>query len=481
MADSSRFVLTNINTSALIPQAVPSDFPLLISTDGQQSLTKLFPQYLSNGDALQTYYKAHNMNVAHTLDTMFSQTVSVGIVGGLDLETEYTITFAADGSLNYNIEWLNGDGASYTTFSGTAANIAALVTFINANISTVTASSTGLVFTLVTKVDTANQLVRISFSNLTLDKYTFAATNVPASVGTIIAALMTSSANFQFINYYCLIVESNLFYPTVLDSNSSKITAQTSLANAIEATQNAGDNRKVLAISSQDPSILLSDSTTDIMYIVKNLALKRTKVDYYPLNNMTSGVISGIFGLNDGNADEAYYTVTGIAAQYLTEAQLNVIYLLDNEGNLSPNCKNGNYYVNSAGRSFYYPGISGSALPFDVTILMDHIAKDCRYAQINLLNTRANSGDDVPYNQEGINQMTGVIRGVVNQYLYNGYLTPVDTLGSSCVINAPTFAQIQANPALQNQFKNRVLTGITISVIPAGGINKTIETFVVVI
>jgi len=478
MSNSSRYVKTNINNSGLIPQPTPSDFPLLISSDGYQSLTQLVPQYIFDS-TLYNYYLAQNMPIGTILQLMFEQTQSPPEIWGLDLETTYSMTLLADGSLNYDIQWLDIDNGAYKEFTGAVANLAALEAFLAANIDTCDFTIDTLTITVTPKDTSLNQLVRINLTNLDLTAYSFTASNAPAAVDAAFNALIAQYPGS--INFYCLAIEGSIFYPTVSDGDSGKIAAQLALANAVEATQNNDDNRKVMVIGSSDPNILLQSSTTDIMAEVQAAALERTAVAYYNGVGLAAAAVSLRFGLSDGNSSWAYTTLTGITYQFLTDAQINTIYLVDNEGNLSTQCKNGNYYDNSGGASFFYPGITGSGLFLDITILLDHIARDCRYAQIGLENSQANKGQDIPYNQTGINMMVGCIRSVVNGYFQQGLLSPVNAQGDSCIISAPTFAQIQANPVLANQFKNRILTGIGIDVIPAGNINKTVETFTAII
>jgi hypothetical protein len=485
MANTTRYVDTINNNSGLIPQSQPSSFPLFVSTNAYQNLSKLIQKYEFN-DTLYNFYSVTDSPMYILLQTAFMQQTSVQQLWGYDLETTFTVTFLANQSMTFDIQWLDVDGNEYHTLSGTAANLAALVTYINTNITTVTASVSGLVLTIEPNEATPDQLVRINFTNLEFDEFVFAGSGVPASeAGTFNAILSLIQDSTSF---YTLILESTVFFPLLADSSAEKIASQLAMASAVEATQNAGDNRKVIVINTQDPANLNSDDTGSLMYQAKALEYQRSMVVYFdgptaPATGPDSGLCTGItslsFGQTNGNASWAEKTVKGIVPPFLSEAQLDALYNLDSQGNLDPDCLNGNYYTAVGGITWFYPGVTPSALPFDVTILSDNIAKACRYAQINALNKNANLGTPVPYNQVGINLQVSVIRNTVNSFAQ--YLSPVDAAGNLCTITAPTFAEIQANPQGQVQFTNRVLTGIQINFVPAGSINKIVETFFAII
>ena len=55
MSNSNRYVKANINNSGLIPQAIPADYPLLVTSEGSQSLTSLIMQYEFD-DQFYTFY-----------------------------------------------------------------------------------------------------------------------------------------------------------------------------------------------------------------------------------------------------------------------------------------------------------------------------------------------------------------------------------------------------------------------------------------
>jgi hypothetical protein len=478
MANINRFVNVSINNGNLLPQNIPSRFPVLLTSHGAQLLNKLIHQY-EYADKFYNYAVAQSSALGSILQTAFAQTPTVSQIWGVDITLSYTMTFSTESlGASYTLEWLDCDNSQYMVEQVNYTSLDDLLSHLQEKVTKVTFTLADKVLTITPKSDSPHQVVRINFNGASLSDINYQAKDADLlsvnQATTVVNALINAVETFK--NAYALVVEDQVFMPKAdYDSKNDELK---SLALAVEATSEAGDNRKVLFISSKDANIKNSTLTSDILSILKSNNLERSLGAYYDGIGMLTSSVCKRLALNDGNNTWAYTTLDGITYQFLSNSDLNAIYQINDDGNISSSCKNGNYFVVSGGKSFFYPGITGSGLPIDITILADNLARDCAYAQLDFAATQSSLGKPITYDQAGLNSIKAIILGVGMQYLSDGLIDAVDKQGTALEIALPTIEEINKSSKLQTLKKNRVLSGIKIKFIPAGGINKFYETLI---
>lgn len=460
MANTNNYV--NLTSSRiLLNGSFAQRYPVVISTDAQQSLSSLLLTYTSTSELL-TLYSLLNMPAYGIIANAFNQDYSLDYMGGVDLETTYTITFAEDGALDFIITWLNADASEnqYEELTGSVANIAALVSYINTAISTVTATVDSLVVTITPDIATPNQLVRIQFTNLADSSYLFGGAGVPADINVTLNALIQAVPAMS-VNYYAFYVSGDLFYPNLQDNDDTKIAAFQTVAETIEGTNNYADNTKVVFLDTSDLKNYNS-GTASLSYKLKQLVYYRssTALDKYS-QGLQLSFVNYTFPQDNGNQLSSFVNLTGITDGTYTDQQVEKM-ISKTESGISENCNNCNYYnsADNQGPFFYAGGITGSGLPIAYTILNDNIALSLRLGILQMLINFSQTNKVLPQSNSGINLITDKMYQVLKDYFSAGYTQSYDDSGSSGTVSGGSY----------NAYG--VAFGFVIAYRPAGSIDK---------
>jgi len=127
-----------------------------------------------------------------------------------------------------------------------------------------------------------------------------------------------------------------------------------------------------------------------------------------------AGVMGRAMGLNTGLAN-SYFTmkfkvITGVAAEPLTQSQVNAIEAL-----------NGNAFVTYANSySWVEQGVMASGQYFDITMGLDMLASDIQYSLVNLLV----SLPSVPQSNTGEAQLIGAVNSACERSKTRGFISP---------------------------------------------------------
>jgi hypothetical protein len=127
--------------------------------------------------------------------------------------------------------------------------------------------------------------------------------------------------------------------------------------------------------------------------------------------------------------------------------------------------KKGNFYVNFAGANMTAGGTCADGGFIDIVRGKDWMASRIATDFINLLNSLANQGKKLPYDDQGITAVGGLLNAINQEATSNGFLDPK----RAPKITLPSIANIS-----QQDRTDRVLNGVTDVVYLSNAINKCV-------
>lgn len=254
-----------------------------------------------------------------------------------------------------------------------------------------------------------------------------AASNAPLLVPGYAAETALAAAEV-FANlsadWYCL-----QFASSVLPSNSD----YESIANFIQA-QNIS---RIFGITTQDPNSLLASSTTDLAYIIKQMNLTRTFMQYsstnkYAATSFFARAASVNFAANNSTITLMYKQEPGIVPEVLTESQAEALE--------AKRCNVFVAYQNDT--AIVQDGTMTGQAWFDEIHGLDWLQNELQTQVYNLL---YQSATKIPQTDAGLNQIVNVCDFVMNEAVNNGLVAPGQW-------NAGGFGQLQQGQFLKTGF-----------------------------
>jgi hypothetical protein len=177
-------------------------------------------------------------------------------------------------------------------------------------------------------------------------------------------------------------------------------------------------------------------STTDIMYVLKQLNYEQTAVQYSSTNINAVMSLAAIVAVVDWNGNNTALTLMykqepGVVAESLTATQADAIQ-----------AKNGNVYVNYAnGTAIVQTGVTPSGQFIDTIVGVNWLAGSIQSNVFNLLYTLPK----VPQTDDGMNAIATQIEAACAQGVVNGLVAPG-------VWNAGGFGQLKQGDWLDKGF-----------------------------
>lgn len=190
------------------------------------------------------------------------------------------------------------------------------------------------------------------------------------------------------------------------------------LVNGEEAVLAAADwsesQVKIFFNTTNDLNVLNRAVTTDICSKLKAKSLRRTGSTFssYPSQYPSSSVAGRAFTW-DTNVPDSHYSL-----MFKQMPTITVEALTGNEANTLDE-KACNYVAPTAGTIFYQTGQMANGVFLDEVHGLDALESDLEVAVFNLL---FQSTTKVPYTNEGVQQVIAEMRGVLDQYVRNGFL-----------------------------------------------------------
>jgi hypothetical protein len=178
----------------------------------------------------------------------------------------------------------------------------------------------------------------------------------------------------------------------------------------------AANNKHVYGVGAIDPNVIVSSATTDIAYLLKQLAYKKTFVQYSSTNvNAISSLLGRILTTNyQGNNTVItlmYKQEPGVVAESLSATQL-----------AAAEAKNCNVFVAyNNNTAIIEPGIATSGEFIDTVIGTDVLALAIQTAVYNLLYS---STTKIPQTDAGNNIILTAIEQICSQFVQDGLLAP---------------------------------------------------------
>lgn len=208
---------------------------------------------------------------------------------------------------------------------------------------------------------------------------------------------------------------------------------------------------KIMGVLTSDPAVITA-STTDIAYQLKALNYDRTFTIYHPTGMSTGSFLNAAwFGKMlptiPGSSTWAFKSLSGVSVYNLNESQRGYA--------LGKNC---NIYTSTAGVNITEPGKMVGGEWIDIIVGIDWIQANL---QSTIFSALVNS-DKIPYTDEGIQIISGLIDQTLNQAVINGIIT------SGYEISVPRVADIstldKANRHLPDVKFTAILQGAVHSV-----------------
>ncbi len=218
----------------------------------------------------------------------------------------------------------------------------------------------------------------------------------------------------------------------------------------------AETQKKLFFFASSSSGILDGSSTTDVAAFLHTAMYERTVCAYDPKaqgNGSTEQYIESAWPgeclpFDVGSQTWAYKTLAGISPYALTSAQRTAAL-----------AKKANLYMTVAGVNITEQGTVASGEYIDIMRGIDALASGIQETIFSSLI----SSRKIPFTDEGIQVVVGLLKSVLNQFTDDGFLVK-----SSIVVTAPLAASVSsANKT------TRLLPDITFTANPQGAIHKT--------
>lgn len=186
------------------------------------------------------------------------------------------------------------------------------------------------------------------------------------------------------------------------------------VAAFIEATGN-----RVFMVTTQDANSLVSTSTTDIGYLLKQSALNRTAVQYsssspYAACSMFARQASVDFTANNSTITLMYKQEPIVAAELLSETGAAALKAKSINAFVT-------YQVSGAPLTIIQYGTMASGQFIDTIVGTDWLNNDMQVGYFNALYTSSNK---IPQTDPGVNILAGVIAASCSRGVNNGLIAP---------------------------------------------------------
>lgn len=200
--------------------------------------------------------------------------------------------------------------------------------------------------------------------------------------------------------FYCVTVEASA-RDTILE------------VGAIAAWTEA--NQRVFFNVSNDINCLVIGTTTDIMSALKTLGYDRT-VSFYS-SNAADYVEVGAFAIL---ATTSYRGTDTLKTLKFKDVKGATAQSIDPAGLESLKAKNGNVLYETASIRMVDAGRTAAGTWIDEVIGTDALAEEIRVRVFGLL---SRTSSKVPYNEKGMGLLEAEVKGALEQYIRNGFLT----------------------------------------------------------
>lgn len=215
----------------------------------------------------------------------------------------------------------------------------------------------------------------------------------------------------------------------------------------------AETQKKIFFYSSSSAAIYNPGSTTDIAAFMKNMNYDRTVSIYHPASQgdaepsyIEAAWPGECLPFDVGSQTWAYKTLRAVAA-----------YLLNASRQVAIKAKNCNIYTTVAGVSITEEGKVASGEWIDIIRGVDALEAALQETVFGtLVNQRK-----IPYTDEGITVIEGLVKQVLNNFADNGFL-----IKDSILITVPKFSEIAAQDKIA-----RILPDVTFEATPQGAIH----------
>lgn len=185
---------------------------------------------------------------------------------------------------------------------------------------------------------------------------------------------------------------------------------------AIAAYIEAANNKHLYGVSTQAAGTLSAVSTTDIAYVLKQLAYKRTVTQYsssnaYSVCSLLGRILTTNYNANNTVITLMYKQEPGIVAEYLNSTQITAI-----EG------KNANVFVAyNNNTAIIQKGVAANGDFLDIITGTDWLALTIQNEVFNLLYTATTK---IPQTDSGTQLICTTVEAVCSQGVTNGLLAP---------------------------------------------------------
>jgi hypothetical protein len=357
--------------------------------------------------------------------------------------------------LNFTV---NGNAFSYTTVSGDTTHdtfitnlVAALVAaaWYGASGLTITADTTnGATHHLVKVVCTAAALTDIVITQANLNYLilyqacTVGGSAVVATIEAAISADLTAIANanntwYAILSPYVSAVEI-VGCAKYAQANTKVFIYQTSDTNNIQIA--AATDITLAAATPAPTQPPVTSTSASIMALLANGGYSRSLGIYtHTLLNFSDGAWAGAkLWTTPGSEFWAYTTLAGVSATILTESQRNAIV-----GTLGlPSLKYGSVYESVGGLNITELGATpGAGNYMDSIRFLDWVNANIQGAILTAFVAASNSGTKIPYTQQGIAFVCGLVLAVLKQGITNGGFAAVP----APAVPVPQLANISAS------------------------------------
>lgn len=185
---------------------------------------------------------------------------------------------------------------------------------------------------------------------------------------------------------------------------------------AVAAFIEGTNTKHMYFVNTQEGGVLSASSTSDIAYILSQLAYKHTVVQYsstslYAVCSLAGRVITVDYNGNNTVITAMYKQEPGIAGETITQPQLNALI-----------AKNANIFVTyDNSTTIIQPGITSSGYFIDIITGTDWLSIDIQNAVYNLLYT---SPTKIPQTDRGMAVIKSTIISVLSQSADDGLVAP---------------------------------------------------------
>ena len=185
---------------------------------------------------------------------------------------------------------------------------------------------------------------------------------------------------------------------------------------AIAAYIEAANNKHIYGVSTQAAGTLSSVSTTDIAYVLKQLAYKRTVTQYsssnaYSVCSLFGRILTTNYNANNTVITLMYKQEPGIVPEYLNSTQITAL-----------TAKNANVFVAyNNNTAIIEKGVAANGDFLDIITGTDWLALSIQNEVFNLLYT---ANTKIPQTDSGTQLICTTVEAVCSQGVTNGLLAP---------------------------------------------------------